>query len=138
MLCLGAQGDVQGDIVAVRKAVQGIYPNERVESLPDKWRKKYFKRFDAEQSQVTPNILENIIYRKFNLMEPKYTFRKKMQVIFCRNVMIYFDNQTRSQVVEKFYDATEDGGYFFIGHSESLNHTNTRFKYVKPAIYHKA
>jgi chemotaxis protein methyltransferase CheR len=51
--------------------------------------------------------------------------------------MIYFDNVTRDQVVSKFYDTTEEGGYLFIGHSESLNHTGTKYKYIKPAVYRK-
>jgi chemotaxis protein methyltransferase CheR len=119
------------------KAVHSVYPNERVATLPDKWRNKYFKPFDSENSKVVDTIRNNIIYRKFNLMEPRYSFKKKMHVIFCRNVMIYFDNQTRDQVVEKFYDATIEGGYLFIGHSESLNHTGTRYKYIMPAVYRK-
>ena len=51
--------------------------------------------------------------------------------------MIYFDNQTRDTLVKKFYDLTEPGGYLFIGHSESLNHTDTKYKYVMPALYRK-
>jgi chemotaxis protein methyltransferase CheR len=51
--------------------------------------------------------------------------------------MIYFDNKTRDEVVQKYYDCTEDGGYLFIGHSESLNHTSTKYKYILPALYRK-
>ena len=119
------------------KAVHSVYPNDRVATVPDKWRSKYFKRYDDDNSSVVDSIRNKIIYRKFNLMEPQYNFRKKMHVIFCRNVMIYFDNHTRDQVVNKFYDATAEGGYLFIGHSESLNHTGTRYKYIMPAVYRK-
>ena len=119
------------------KAVHSVYPNDKVETLPEAWRRKYFRKFDDNNFAVVDQIKKNIIYRKFNLMEPKYAFRKKMHVIFCRNVMIYFDNQTRDQVVQKFYDATEKGGYLFIGHSESLTHTKTDYQYVRPAIYRK-
>ena len=119
------------------KAVHSVYSNERVATLPEAWRRKYFKKFDDNHFIVTDNIRKQITYRKFNLMEPKYSFRKKMQVIFCRNVMIYFDNETREQVVNKLYEATDNGGYLFIGHSESLTHTGTEYKYVKPAIYRK-
>jgi len=119
------------------KAVHGVYPNDRIATLPEPWRKKYFKKFDDDNSMVVDSIKKNITYRRFNLMEPRFSFKKKMHVVFCRNVMIYFDNETRDQVVQRFYDAMDNGGYIFIGHSESLTHTKTDFKYIKPAIYRK-
>ena len=119
------------------KAVHSVYPNDRVDTLPEAWRRKYFRKFDDNNSEVVEQIKKNIIYRKFNLMEPRFSFKKKMQVIFCRNVMIYFDNVTRDQVVQKFFEATEKGGYLFIGHSESLTHTATEYKYIMPAVYRK-
>jgi len=70
-------------------------------------------------------------------MDDRFPFKKKFQVIFCRNVMIYFDAKTRDVLVQKFYDYMEQGGYLFIGHSESLNHTKTPYKYVRPAVYRK-
>jgi chemotaxis protein methyltransferase CheR len=117
------------------KAVFSVYPNESLASVPERWRKEYFKRYDDEYSQVVDDIKKQIIYRKFNMMEKQFPFKKKFQVIFSRNVMIYFDNKTRDEVVQKFYDNTEEGGYLFIGHSESLNHTSTKYKYVMPAVY---
>jgi chemotaxis protein methyltransferase CheR len=122
---------------ALDKAVHSVYSAEKVDAMPEKWRKKYFKKCDNDNYIVTDNIKNKITYRKFNLMEGKYSFKRKMHVIFCRNVMIYFDNQTRDDVVRKFYDATEEGGYLFIGHSESLTHTATKYKYIMPAVYRK-
>jgi len=119
------------------KAVWSVYPNDSLASVPDRWRKEYFVRYDDSNSQVVDEIKKMIIYRKFNLMEKTLPFKKKFQIIFCRNVMIYFDNETRDEIVQRFYDAIEDGGFLFIGHSESLSHTATRFKYVKPALYRK-
>lgn len=119
------------------KAVHGVYSNESISILPEKWQKEYFKAFDDENSQVIEEIRNKITYRKFNLMEEIFPFKKKFQVIFCRNVMIYFDNVTRDKLVKKFYDLTEDGGYLFIGHSESLNHSNALYKYQMPAVYRK-
>jgi len=118
------------------KAVYGHYASEGVASLPKQWQTDYFRRADAQFHETLPIIRQNIIYRKFNLMDPM-PFNKKFQVIFCRNVMIYFDGVVREQVVNKLYDVTEPGGYLFIGHSESLNNTNTAYKYVKPAVYRK-
>ena len=122
---------------ALDKAINSVYPNDRIATLPEKWRKKYFKKYDDNNSMVVDQIKKNITYRKFNFMEDRYSFRKKMHVIFCRNVMIYFDNVTRDAVVKRFYDATESGGYLFIGHSESLTHTDTDYKYIMPAVYRK-
>ncbi|MCL1999527.1 MAG: protein-glutamate O-methyltransferase CheR [Turicibacter sp.] len=119
------------------RAVHSVYSADKVATLPEPWRRKYFRKFDDNSFAVVDAVKKNITYRKFNLMEPNYTFRKKMQVIFCRNVMIYFDNETRDQVVKRFYDATEDGGYLFIGHSESLTHSATKYKYIMPAVYRK-
>jgi len=119
------------------KAVHGVYSNESVGTLPEVWRKRYFDRYDDEHSIVKQEVKNGITYRKFNLMEEKFPFKKPFQVIFCRNVMIYFDNPTRDTLVKKFYDLTEPGGYLFIGHSESLNHTGTKYKYVMPALYRK-
>jgi len=119
------------------KAVHGVYPNDSVNTLPQEWRKRYFEKFDADHSAVKQEIRNGITYRKFNLMEENFPFKRPFQVIFCRNVMIYFDNQTRDTLVKKFYNVTEPGGYLFIGHSESLNHTDTKYKYVLPALYRK-
>ena len=70
-------------------------------------------------------------------MEDVFPFKRKFHVIFCRNVMIYFDIRTRDKLVNKYYQQLESGGYLFIGHSESLNRETTRFKYIMPAVYRK-
>ncbi|MCL2616781.1 MAG: protein-glutamate O-methyltransferase CheR [Defluviitaleaceae bacterium] len=118
------------------KAINGTYPKENVDSVPPDWLKKYFTP-DGQNYAVCDDIKKGIIFRKFNLMNPTFTFKKKFHVIFCRNVMIYFDLNTRLELVDKFHQALEPGGYFFIGHSESLSNTKTQFKYVLPAIYRK-
>jgi chemotaxis protein methyltransferase CheR len=118
-------------------ARKGLYANERISPLPNHWKSNYFKRYDNENSVLIDKIRNEVIYRKFNLMETIFPFKKKFHTIFCRNVMIYFDNRTKTELVEKFYDHMEYGGYLFIGHSESLNRDATRFKYVMPAVYRK-
>lgn len=122
---------------ALGQGRRGQYPNEEIISLPPSWRKNYFQKLDNENSVVIDQIKNEIIYRKFNLMEPIFPFKKKFHIIFCRNVMIYFDLKTKKELVSKFYDFTEPGGYLFIGHSESLNREETKYKYILPAIYRK-
>ena len=119
------------------KAVYGRYASEGVKTLPANWQNNYFRRVDDQFHETLPIIRQNIIYRKFNLMEPM-PFSRKFQVIFCRNVMIYFDAPTREAVVKKLYDVTEPGGYLFVGHSESLGSLSTQYQYIKPAVYRKA
>jgi len=121
----------------LQQATLGIYSNESLKSMPDQWLKKYFKRYDNNNMVVRDEIKKLITYRKFNLMEEKLPFKKKFQVIFCRNVMIYFDNNTREALVNRFYNALEKDGYLFIGHSESLSNVKSNFKYVMPAVYKK-
>ena len=127
--------DISNEILD--KAVYGVYSNESLSALPEKWKKDYLTRFDADHSSISNEIKSQVIYRKFNLMETNFRFKKKFHVIFCRNVMIYFDSDTRDQVVSKFYDMTEPGGFLFIGHSETLSHSNTQYKYIMPATYKK-
>ncbi len=118
-------------------AAKGLYKNESIKSLPTNWIFKYFNKIDAENSVIIDRIKNEVIFRKLNLMDEVFRFKKKFHVIFCRNVMIYFDNNTKQEMVNKFYDLTEPGGYLFIGHSESLNRDETKYKYVMPAVYKK-
>jgi chemotaxis protein methyltransferase CheR len=119
------------------QAKTGQYYNEQLVSLPMNWKANYFKKINNEKSILIDKIRNEIIYRKFNLMDDTFPFKKKFHVIFCRNVMIYFDSKTKADLVNKFYELTEPGGYLFIGHSESLNREQTRYRYVLPAVYRK-
>jgi chemotaxis protein methyltransferase CheR len=118
-------------------ARKGVYDNEEIATLPVQWKLNYFKKYNIEKSILVDKIRKEVIYRRFNLMEEVFPFKHKFHVIFCRNVMIYFDNRTRDELVNKYYQQLEPGGYLFIGHSESLNRETTRFKYVMPAVYRK-
>jgi len=118
-------------------AIKGIYSNEEITTLPANWRLKFFKKLDDENSVLVDKIRNEVIYRKLNLMDEIFPFKRKFHVIFCRNVMIYFDARTKSELVNKFYDLTECGGYLFIGHSESLNREETKYRYIMPAVYRK-
>jgi chemotaxis protein methyltransferase CheR len=71
------------------------------------------------------------------LKEKYFPFREKFDIIFCRNVMIYFDKVTRDELIDRFYNCLNEGGYLFVGHSETLANTSTAFKYVIPAVYRK-
>lgn len=119
------------------KAIEGIYLNDELEDIPSMWKLNYFKKIYHEKYEVSDKIKKEVIYRKLNLMEGVFPFKKKFHVVFCRNVMIYFDEKTKYELVNKFYDNMEQGGYLFIGHSESLVRGETDFRYMMPAVYRK-
>lgn len=113
------------------------YPEESLKDLPKGWKQKYFRKGSAPgQFVVAPDIKNNVIFRTFNLMDP-IRFKLKFDVIFCRNVMIYFDQPTKDALVQRMFDASNPGGYLLIGHSEGLNKQTTPYDYVMPATYRK-
>lgn len=117
-------------------ASRGMYLKEQVEPLPPKWKQRYFKQINSEQ-YVAKDVLKNeLIFRRFNLMN-NFPFRKKFHIVFLRNVMIYFEDQTKYNLLNKIYDFMEPGGYLFIGTTENLDKNKTRFEYVRPSIYRK-
>lgn len=105
--------------------------------IPQSWQKKYFmKRRDSSGLYtVTPEIRKNVIFRTFNLMDP-IRFKLNFDVIFCRNVMIYFDQPTKDALVNRFYNATKKGGYLLIGHSENLS-KECPYQMIRPATFQK-
>jgi len=127
--------DISDKVLNIARA--GIYAKNQIDPLPERWKKSYFKNYDSENLILIDAIKNEVIYRKLNLMDKIFPFKKKFHTIFCRNVMIYFDNDTKNELANKLYNQLEYGGYLFIGHSESLNREATKFKYVMPAIYRK-
>lgn len=127
--------DISSKVLDMAK--QGKYENEALANIPVHWKNSYFKKYDSEHSVIADKIKNEVIFRKFNLMDEVFPFKRKFNVIFCRNVMIYFDSPTKHKLVNKFYDLMEPGGYLFIGHSESLNRDETKYRYLMPALYRK-
>jgi chemotaxis protein methyltransferase CheR len=121
----------------LENAKKGIYKNNDIGILPDEWVSGYFKKLDGEKSVVSEKIKNEVIFRNFNLNNPRFPFKRKFHVIFCRNVMIYFDFQAKKSLINRFYDFMEDGGYLLIGHSESLGDENIKFRYEAPSVYRK-
>ncbi|MCI9539791.1 MAG: protein-glutamate O-methyltransferase CheR [Lachnospiraceae bacterium] len=120
----------------LEKALKGVYNNEQLVNLPANWRKRYFQPVNQEQSIVTDHLKKQVLFRQFNLMDP-LPFRKKLHVVFIRNVMIYFEEDTKHQLLNRIYDIMEPGGYLFIGTTETIDRDKTRFQYIKPSIYKK-
>lgn len=117
----------------------GIYERKKTQTLSQDLMRKYFLRGEnqwRDYVKIKPSVKEVITFQRFNLMDA-LSQKDPFDCIFCRNVMIYFDKETRKALVNRFYNNLEEGGHLFIGHSESLTGMDHPFHYVKPAIYKK-
>jgi len=123
----------------LKTAASGIYNAEKVKNVPTALVKKYFQGGTGKWEghyRVKHDIRELVEFKRFNLMQPPPQ-GVCFDIIFCRNVMIYFDKQTQGALVNRLYDSLATGGYLFIGHSESLTGLNHRLKYIEPSVYRK-
>jgi len=120
---------------ALGKATKGFYSEDSLKAIPDPWKRAYFTK-TADGYQVTENLRKNVVFKTFNLMDP-IQFKLKFDVIFCRNVMIYFDKPTKAALIKRYYDALNPGGYLLIGHSETVDRDESNFEYIMPATYRK-
>ena len=121
----------------LNEAKKGLYTRKRLGELNNVTIGKYFIDNKNNMFQLKSDILDEVTFRRFNLINDNFPFKKKFEVISCRNVMIYFDSQTREELVNKLYDFTVDGGYLFIGHSETLNKKKCAYNFIQPGIYRK-
>ncbi len=123
------------------KAAEGIYEEDRVSQLPKEILRRHFLRGKGPHQgklKVRRDIAELVKFRRINLMDSCFPIRTPLDVIFCRNVMIYFDRPTQANLMKKFFHYLRPGGYLFIGHSESLQWIDHQFSYIRPTIYQKA
>lgn len=119
----------------IAKAMRGVYSKDIANEVDSYNLGKYFKHC-VEGYQVANDLQSVVTFRLFNLMEP-FPFKHSFDFIFCRNVMIYFNNAIQQRLIDKFYEVLSPGGLLFIGHSESLTGKNHRFQYIQPTIYMK-
>ena len=122
---------------ALEKAKRAEYSEDMLKDVPQAWKDKYFQDLGNGSYRVSDRIRRNVTFRPLNLNED-FFFPRPFDIIFCRNVMIYFDNITRERLIDRFYKVTTDEGFLFVGHSEVVNRRATDFKYVMPAIYSKS
>lgn len=125
---------------ALATAREATYPAERFAGVPQEWLPNYLLRGDGKYDglyRVKPDIANLIEFRRLNLVEP-FTMQGSFPVIFCRNVMIYFDKPTQARVVHRLAMFLEPGGYLFVGLSESLMGVQHELRFVKPAVYQKS
>ncbi len=123
----------------LEKAEAAIFTSEVVSPVPLDLKKKYFLRSRDRTSgklRVVPELRETVQFRRLNLME-EFGMPEMADAIFCRNVIIYFDRPTQEKLFLKFCRQLVDGGYLFVGHSESLHRMDVPLVPVAPAVYQK-
>lgn len=120
----------------ISAAREGIYRPEQIASLPTRWIRQYFNKLTSGDYQAKKELRDEVIFNTFNLMED-FPWKKKFHVIFLRNVMIYFDEKTKRELIDKMYKFLEPGGYLFIGTTETIDKAATPLKHVQPSIYVK-
>ncbi len=127
--------DISTKVLA--SAARGVYADARFEEVPDAWRRAYLLRGQGESKgfyKVKPELAQRIEFERLNLIEP-FPPKGLFHVIFCRNVMMYFDKATQQDIVRRLGACLERGGYLFVGHSESLTGIEHALDYVRPATY---
>lgn len=123
---------------ALSFAQRAVYPVERCHGVSAGWLSRYFaaQGRPPESYQITPALRARVAFRRLNLIE-SYSWPRPFPIIFCRNVMIYFDRPTQERVVAGLSQNLEPGGYLFVGHAESLTRVSHGLEYVRPAVYRK-
>ncbi len=124
----------------LKKARSGVYTLDRLDNMDKRYLQKYcLKGVRSQQGyfRIDASLRKRVTFHQVNLMDKIPGEIGKFDVIFLRNVLIYFDNDTKKQVVERLLETLNPGGYFFVGHSESLHRVTNQVHSVKPSIYRK-
>lgn len=121
-------------------AHEGMYSESRISAVPGEYMEKYFNKISGPRGNnymVKQEVKDMLVIRRINLTEMPFIMKGPMDMIFCRNVMIYFDKQLRKKLIEEFHRLIKPGGFLVVGHTESLIDLNVKFKRMGPSIYAK-
>jgi len=128
----------------LKKASEGLYPEANVKGISKAFRVKYFSKQKVETKRgaiphikVKGDLRKILVYKRLNLSKPPFPMKGPIDVIFCRNVMIYFDNIVRQRLVSELERLLRPDGLLLIGHTETLTSLNTNLIAVKPSVYRK-
>ncbi len=124
----------------LNSAAEAVYQMDSIKSLPIDMKRRYFlrsKKQDDNRIRVKPQVRNNVTFARLNFMDDDFDFRETFQIIFCRNVLIYFDKPTQEAVIRKFLNFLEVGGYLFLGHSETIFGMNLPLQNVAPTTFQR-
>jgi chemotaxis protein methyltransferase CheR len=128
-------------VTALRTAAAGVYADSRLEPVPQAMRRRYFTpagRDGSESaSRVADELRSRLLFKRVNLATPPFPMRGELDVIFCRNVMIYFDNAVRQRLVQELERLLKPGGLLVVAHSETLNGIRSGLRALMPSVYRK-
>jgi chemotaxis protein methyltransferase CheR len=122
---------------ALRTAAQGRYSAEQLQAVPEERRRRHFRPLADGGAEVRPEVRSDVVFRRLNLASGRFAFRAPFHVIFCRNVMMYFDEASRRRLVDALWEWTAPGGYLFVGHADGLERRPRRYEPVCPAVYRR-
>jgi chemotaxis protein methyltransferase CheR len=124
---------------ALEKASKGIYSMEKISEVPQELRRRFFLKgtgpWDGTM-KVKREVRQRVVFQRHNLLDPA-PLDEDVDIVFCRNVLIYFDRETQRRVLERVVEPLVRGGYLLVGHAESINGAISHLRYIKPAIYRK-
>ena len=124
----------------LQQAVDAVYKKKDLEKIPLGQKKRYFLRSKdktLDKFRIVPKLRKNNSFQWLNLMDEFYNVPRGFDIIFCRNVLIYFDRKTQQEVIRKLLLKLKPGGYLFLGHTESLFDFDFPLKMIEPTIYQK-
>ncbi len=130
--------DISTDIL--NRALNGVYKEEKIKNIPINTKKKYFLRSkdrSKKKARVIKDLRNKARFQRLNFMDISYSVTDVYDVVFCRNVLIYFNRNVQEQVINKIITKLRSGGYFFIGHSESIMGMDVPLKQIKPTIFQR-
>jgi chemotaxis protein methyltransferase CheR len=139
----GFSFEILGSDISTRvleKAATAVYNESKVDPVPMNLKKKYLLRSkdrSRQEVRLVPKLRNLVRFRRINFMDDDFGMREKMDIIFCRNVIIYFDRPTQEKLLNRLSGHLVDGGFIFMGHSETLSGLNVPLKPVVPTIYRK-
>lgn len=124
----------------LKSAVEAIYKENRVEIMPIQLKKRYLLKSKDRTNptvRIIPELRRRVTFQRLNFMDNQYNVPDNMDIIFCRNVLIYFDRETQEKVINKLCSKLKPDGFFFLGHSESITNFDVPLKQLKPTIFRK-
>ncbi len=121
-------------------AIRGVYREEKVVTVPPALKQKFVMKSrdrDRKLVRIAPELRARVRFRRVNFMEDDFGVDEPVDILFCRNVIIYFDRNTQERLLKRLYDHLIPGGYIFMGHSETLSGLNTSLVSAGPMVYRK-
>ncbi len=125
----------------LEKAKNAVYEEDKIQPVPPEMKKQYLLRGKDRSLRlvkIVPELRQLVKFRRLNFMDGDFGMREPMDIIFCRNVVIYFDRPTQERLLQRFCTHLRPGGYVFMGHSETLSGLDVPLVQIAPTVYRKA